>query len=74
MEAGHIEFNMGSDIGISAIPINQDFRSEEYLNGKDHQHISIEWADAEEFSKKLREAADFLDKYKNNHYFEINID
>jgi len=74
MEAGHIEFNMGSYIGISAIPKGQDFESEAYSNGKDHKDFLITWADAKEFSKSLRKAADFLDKHRKNYHFEIDID
>lgn len=34
----------------------------------------IEWSDANEFAKKLRKAADFIDKHKDTNYFEVSID
>jgi hypothetical protein len=65
---GEMFFSSDSYMSFSAI----HFNSKKYDDPS--ASFLLEWKNADEFAKRLRKAADFIDKYKKNHYFEVNID
>ena len=67
MKKGEMEFNEGSYLSIHAVPCDNP-----QANSIDS--IMIDWANADEFSQALRKAADFIDKYKAEYAFDVQID